>query len=52
MKILFLTDEFYPNFGANSLLVRTLAGEFIKNEHQVFVMPFSYDIALPKMETM
>ena len=42
MKILFLTDEFHPNFGANSLLVRTLAGEFIKNEHQVFVMPFSY----------
>lgn len=51
MRILFLTDEFYPNFGANSLLVRTLAKEFIKNEHQVFAMPFSYDNTLPKIET-
>ena len=51
MKILFLTDEFYPNFGANSLLIKTLAKEFVKNEYQVFVMPFSYDDTLPKMES-
>lgn len=50
MKILFLTDEFYPNFGANSLLVKTLAKEFIKNEQQVFVMPFSCDKNLSKIE--
>ena len=50
MKILFLTDEFYPNFGANSLLIRTLADEFIKNQHQVTVMPFGYDKNLPTVE--
>ena len=41
MKILFLVDEFYPSFGANSLLIKTLSKEFIKNGEQVFVMPFS-----------
>ena len=50
MKILFLTDEFYPNFGANSLLIKTLAGEFVKNKHQVFVMPFTYNDGLPVEE--
>lgn len=50
MKILFLTDEFYPTFGANSLLVRTLAQELMCNEHEVFVMPFAYESALPSEE--
>ena len=51
MKILFLTDEFYPKFGANSLLVKTLAEEFVKNKHQVFVMPFAYEQGLSQTET-
>ena len=50
MKILFLTDEFYPRFGANSLLVQTLAREFIKDGNQVLVMPFSYERNLPTSE--
>ena len=50
MKILFLTDEFYPTLGANSLVVRTLAGELVKREHRVFVMPFSYGADLHASE--
>lgn len=50
MKILFLTDEFYPTLGANSLVVRALAEELVKREHKVFVMPFSYGDDLPTPE--
>lgn len=42
MKILFLTDEFYPEFGANTLIVKTLCEEFIKEKNEVYVMPFNY----------
>ncbi len=50
MKFLFLTDEYYPNFGANSLIVRTLSKELVNRGHKVYVMPASYDKSLPKNE--
>lgn len=50
MKVVFLTDIFYPNFGANSLVVKTIAEEFVKDGHQVAVIPFVYDKTLPKTD--
>ncbi len=41
MRILFLTDDFYPNFGANSLIVKALAEQLIADGHAVLVMPFA-----------
>ena len=50
MNFLFLTDEFYPNFGANSLLIKNIAEELVRRDHCVYVMPYGYDHALPEME--
>lgn len=50
MNFLFLTDEFYPNFGANSLLIKNIAEELVRHDHSVYVMPYGYDHALPEME--
>lgn len=43
MKVLFLTDEFYPDFGANSLVVNSLCKELVKEGHIPYVMPFTYN---------
>lgn len=51
MRFLFLTDEFYPNFGANSLVVRTVCHGLVEKGHKVFVVPAFYDKALPVTET-
>lgn len=51
MKILFLTDEFYPIFGANSLVVNTLCEQFVQDGHEAVVMPSCYDKSLPEEET-
>lgn len=50
MNFLFLTDEFYPNFGANSLVVRTVCRGLTEKGHRVFVVPAIYDAALPAKE--
>lgn len=50
MKFLFLTDEFYPNFGANSLVVLTVCRQLIQQGHTVFVAPASADPKLPAEE--
>lgn len=42
MKFLFLTDEFYPNFGANSLIVKTIGVNLVKKGNEVYVAPFNY----------
>lgn len=50
MNFLFLTDEYYPNFGANSLVVRRVCRELVSRGHQVYVMPAGYDKTLPSEE--
>ncbi len=50
MNILFLTDEFFPDFGANSLVVRAVCEQLAASEHNVFVMPFVYNPALPAQQ--
>ena len=40
MRIAFLTDEFYPTFGANSLVVKTVCEKLIQLGHQAYVLPF------------
>ena len=50
MNFLFLTDEFYPDFGANSLVVRTVCRGLTEKGHRVFVVPAVYDTALPAKE--
>lgn len=39
MKIAFFTDEYYPSFGANSLLIHTLCRELIARGHACYVLP-------------
>ena len=51
MNVLFLTDEYYPRFGANSLVVKNLCAEFVNEGHEVYVAPFSYDDTMPSEET-
>ena len=50
MKFLFLTDEFYPRFGANSLIVKTISEQLVKKGNEVFVAPFNYPEEAPKTE--
>ncbi len=50
MNFLFLTDEFYPNFGANSLVVRTVCRGLAEKGHRVFVAPATCDAGLPDRE--
>lgn len=50
MTILFITDEFYPDFGANSLVISALAQEMKRRNVNVYVMPFSYHTDLPAEE--
>ena len=50
MNFLFLTDEFYPNFGANSLVVRAVCRQLVSLGHRVYVLPSSYDSAQPGRE--
>ena len=50
MNFLFLTDEFHPNFGANSLVVRTVCRGLTEKGHRVFVAPAFYDGSLPARE--
>ena len=40
MRIAFLTDEFYPTFGANSLVVKTVCQQLNQLGHETFVLPF------------
>ncbi len=50
MRILFITDDFHPYFGANSLIVKTLSEQLIHNGNSVYVMPFSRNDGLPRTE--
>jgi len=50
MRIAFLTDEFYPTFGANSLVVKAVCGEMTKLGHQAYVLPFHCTEGLPARE--
>lgn len=50
MRIAFLTDEFYPTFGANSLVVKTVCEELLREGHQVYVLPFHEKTNQPKEE--
>ncbi len=50
MRILFITDDFYPNFGANSLIVKALSEQLIQNGNCVSVMSFAGDRSLPQEE--
>ncbi len=50
MKILFLTDDFYPHLGANSLIVKALSEELTYNGNDVYVMPFSGSKELSETE--
>ncbi len=50
MNFLFLTDEFHPNFGANSLVVRTVCRGLAEKGHRVLVAPATYDGSLPARE--
>ncbi|MBR5524175.1 MAG: hypothetical protein IKU51_02775 [Clostridia bacterium] len=50
MNFLFLADEFYPTFGANSLVVSTVCRQLTTRGHTVWVMPAHYDPALPQEE--
>lgn len=43
MHILFITDEFYPEFGANSLIVKTVADQMTSKGVTVSVAPLCYD---------
>ena len=50
MRFLFLTDEFYPTFGADSLVVATVCRQLVQEGHTVWVMPATYDPTLPREE--
>lgn len=50
MKLLFLTYDFYPDFGANSVIVDNLAQDFIKNGHEVHILPLKADRTYEKDE--
>ncbi len=50
MKILFLLYDFYPNFGANSLIINNLSQSFIKKGHEVHILPLSIDPLTPQKE--
>lgn len=50
MKIAFLTDEFYPTFGANSLVVKTVCEKLIELGHEAYVLPFHCNGMQPTRE--
>lgn len=50
MRIAFLTDEFYPTFGANSLVVKTVCEQLIQKGHEVYVLPLHYAEGQPVRE--
>ncbi len=50
MQILFITDDFYPRLGANSLIVKALGEELVRDGHTVYVIPFSDRTDLPAHE--
>lgn len=50
MRIAFLTDEFYPTFGANSLVVKTVCGKLAQLGHETSVLPFHYTETFPARE--
>lgn len=50
MRIAFLTDEFYPTFGANSLVVKTVCQQMMQLGHQAYVLPFHCTEALSARE--
>lgn len=50
MKIAFLTDEFYPTFGANSLVVKTVCEKLIELGHEAYVLPFHCNGTQPARE--
>ena len=50
MNFLFLTDEYFPNFGANSLVVRAVCRQLTSWGHRVYVLPAGYDAVLPNRE--
>lgn len=41
MKLLFLLYDFYPNFGANSLIINNLSRAFIEEGHEVHILPMN-----------
>lgn len=50
MRIAFLTDEFHPTFGANSLVVKTVCEKLTQLGHQSYVLPFHCAAAHPARE--
>jgi glycosyltransferase involved in cell wall biosynthesis len=42
MKLLFITYDFYPGFGANSLIISTLAQFLVKKGHEVHALPVKF----------
>ena len=50
MKIAFFTDEYYPTFGANTLLIHTLCRELIARGHTCYVLP-AHSAKSPATET-
>lgn len=41
MKFLFLLYDFYPNFGANSLIINNLSEAFVEKGHKVHLLPLN-----------
>ena len=50
MRIAFLTDEFYPTFGANSLVVKTVCKQLVQQGHEAYVLPLHYAEGQPVRE--
>lgn len=50
MRIAFLTDEFYPTFGANSLVVKTVCEKLTQLGHKAYVLPFHCGETMPARE--
>lgn len=50
MRFLFLLYDFYPNFGANSLIINNLAEAFIEKGHEVHLLPLNSYPASSKEE--
>jgi heterodisulfide reductase subunit B len=51
MKLLFILYDFYPDFGANSLIINNLSQVFIEKGHEVHILPLkAYPDSEPEEE--
>ena len=50
MRYLFVTDEFFPEFGANSIIIASISKQLVQMGNEVYVLPFNYNTCNDRFE--